>query len=94
MKNKRILWKFYLNFVWFFQREFHTKEFMKGRSKLDATSSKNDKLNVQNISKIVQVAMDKDMAPLIVFSFSKADCEQYAIGINKLCFNTGKFVHL
>lgn len=67
---------------------------MKGRSWLDPETNKNDKLNVENISKIVEVAMEKNMAPLIVFSFSKADCEQYAVAMNKYCYNTGNYFNL
>lgn len=34
--------------------------------------------------------MDQNLEPLIVFSFSKRDCEFYAAQLSKMNFNTGK----
>lgn len=34
--------------------------------------------------------MERNFAPVIVFSFSKKDCEAYALQMSKLDFNTGK----
>jgi ATP-dependent RNA helicase DOB1 len=33
--------------------------------------------------------MERNLAPVIVFSFSKKDCETYACAIAKLDFNSG-----
>jgi ATP-dependent RNA helicase DOB1 len=41
-----------------------------------------------NCLKVVRTIMDKDLAPVIVFSFSKKDCEAYALAMAKLDFNT------
>uniref|UniRef100_A0A146LDJ4 Superkiller viralicidic activity 2-like 2 n=1 Tax=Lygus hesperus TaxID=30085 RepID=A0A146LDJ4_LYGHE len=40
--------------------------------------------------KIVRMVMEKNLAPAIVFSFSKKDCEVYAMQIAKLDFNTNE----
>ena len=39
--------------------------------------------------KIVKMIMERNFAPVIVFSFSKKDCEAYAMQMSKLDFNTG-----
>nr|CAD7458150.1 unnamed protein product [Timema tahoe] len=41
-----------------------------------------------NIFKIVRMIMERDFAPVIVFSFSKKECETYALQMAKLDFNT------
>ncbi|XP_018335844.2 exosome RNA helicase MTR4 [Agrilus planipennis] len=41
-----------------------------------------------NIFKIVKMIMERNFAPVIVFSFSKKDCELYAMQMTKLDFNT------
>ena len=43
-----------------------------------------------NVFKIVKLIMERNLAPVIIFSFSKKDCESYACAISKLDFNTGK----
>ena len=40
--------------------------------------------------KVIKMAMEHDLVPVIVFSFSKKDCELYALQMSKLDFNTGK----
>ena len=42
-----------------------------------------------NVFKIVKMVMERNLAPVIVFSFSKKDCESYACAIAKLDFNSG-----
>lgn len=42
-----------------------------------------------NIFKIVKMIMERQFAPVIIFSFSKKDCEIYAMQMAKLDFNTG-----
>jgi len=39
--------------------------------------------------KIVKMIMERNYAPVIVFSFSKKDCEAYATQMARLDFNTG-----
>ena len=41
-----------------------------------------------NILKVVRTIMERNLAPVIVFSFSKKDCEAYALNMTKLDFNT------
>uniref|UniRef100_A0A1B0AKL5 Helicase ATP-binding domain-containing protein n=1 Tax=Glossina palpalis gambiensis TaxID=67801 RepID=A0A1B0AKL5_9MUSC len=41
-----------------------------------------------NIFKIVKMIMERNFAPVIIFSFSKKDCEVYAMQMAKLNFNT------
>jgi len=40
--------------------------------------------------KIVKMIMERNFAPVIVFSFSKKECEAYALQMSKLDFNTRK----
>ena len=40
--------------------------------------------------KIVKMIMERQFAPVIVFSFSKKECEAYALQMAKLDFNTRK----
>ncbi len=42
--------------------------------------------------KIVKMIMERQFAPVIVFSFSKKECEAYALQMAKLDFNTRKVV--
>lgn len=39
--------------------------------------------------KIVKMIMERNFQPVIIFSFSKKDCEAYALQMTKLDFNTG-----
>jgi len=41
--------------------------------------------------KIVKMIMERNYAPVIVFSFSKKDCEAYASQMARLDFNTGYY---
>lgn len=43
-----------------------------------------------DIFKMVKMIMERDFAPVIVFSFSKKECELYATQMTKLDFNTSK----
>jgi superfamily II RNA helicase len=36
--------------------------------------------------------MERQFAPVIIFSFSKKDCEIYAMQMAKLDFNTGLYI--
>lgn len=44
-----------------------------------------------DIFKMVKMIMERDFAPVIVFSFSKKDCELYATQMTKLDFNTSRY---
>lgn len=44
-----------------------------------------------DIFKIVKMIMERNFAPVIVFSFSKKDCELFATQMTKLDFNTSTF---
>ncbi|CAG9796444.1 unnamed protein product [Diatraea saccharalis] len=44
--------------------------------------------NSTNIFNIVKMIMERNFAPVIIFSFSKKDCEVYAMQMAKLDFNT------
>ena len=41
-----------------------------------------------NCFKLVKMIMERNFAPVIIFSFSKKECEAYALQIGKLDFNT------
>lgn len=40
-----------------------------------------------NCFRIIKMIMERNFAPVIVFSFSKKDCEAYALQMSKLEFN-------
>ena len=44
-----------------------------------------------DIFKIVNMVMERNFAPVIIFSFSKKECEAYALQMSKLDFNSSKF---
>ncbi|RNF06470.1 superkiller viralicidic activity 2-like 2 [Trypanosoma rangeli] len=48
---------------------------------------KSSRKGTQPIMEIVKLAMDRNMYPIIVFSFSKAECERSALALSKLNFN-------
>lgn len=41
---------------------------------------------VDGIARVVKLIKDRNLDPAIVFSFSRRDCEQYALGLGKLDF--------
>lgn len=43
--------------------------------------------------KIVKMIMERNFQPVIIFSFSKKECEAYALQVSKLDFNTGISLH-
>uniref|UniRef100_F7FZM6 Exosome RNA helicase MTR4 n=1 Tax=Ornithorhynchus anatinus TaxID=9258 RepID=F7FZM6_ORNAN len=43
-----------------------------------------------NVFKIVKMIMERNFQPVIIFSFSKKDCEAYALQMTKLDFNTAE----
>lgn len=44
----------------------------------------------ENCFNIVKMLMERHMAPVIAFSFSKKECEVYALQMAKLDFSTSK----
>ena len=46
--------------------------------------------NESDCYKIVKLIMERNFAPVIIFSFSRKDCEGYGMQMSKLDFNTGQ----
>ncbi|CAG9326340.1 unnamed protein product [Blepharisma stoltei] len=74
--------------------KFNDKNFKKAIATLTDTQE-NYKINKKvgtsgssEVVKIVQVIMERDMQPAIVFSFSKKDCEAHAKSLNKFDFTS------
>lgn len=44
--------------------------------------------------KIVKMIMERNFQPVIIFSFSKKECEAYALQVSKLDFNTGMVIDI
>lgn len=59
----------------------------KGRGKDKKTNKGGKKDGPTDIYKIVKMIMLKNYNPVIVFSFSKRDCENYALQMSQLAFN-------
>ena len=45
-----------------------------------------------SVFKIVKMIMERNFQPVIIFSFSKKECEAYALQVAKLDFNRGMCV--
>jgi len=60
----------------------------KGRGKDKKSNKGGRKDGPSDIYKIVKMIMMKNYNPVIVFSFSKRDCENYALQMSQLAFNT------
>jgi ATP-dependent RNA helicase DOB1 len=58
----------------------------KGRGK-DKKTNKGGNKDQSDIYKIVKMIMVKSYNPVIVFSFSKRECENYALSMSQLAFN-------
>ncbi|KAK5138351.1 ATP-dependent RNA helicase mtr4 [Meristemomyces frigidus] len=59
----------------------------KGKGKDKKTNKGGKKDGPSDIYKIVKMIMMKNYNPVIVFSFSKRDCENYALQMSQLAFN-------
>ncbi|KAK5257005.1 ATP-dependent RNA helicase mtr4 [Cryomyces antarcticus] len=59
----------------------------KGRGKDKKTNKGGKRDGPSDIYKIVKMIMMKNYNPVIVFSFSKRDCENYALQMSQLAFN-------
>lgn len=69
-----------------------TGKFLEGNFRKAISSLNDDQRNANTkkmtnnnseVAKIVQLIMERDLKPAIIFSFSKRECENYAIGLNK-----------
>lgn len=57
-------------------------------SKGDPKGRKGGTKGPSNVFKIVKMIMERNFQPVIIFSFSKKDCEAYALQMSKLDFNS------
>uniref|UniRef100_A0A671PUW2 Exosome RNA helicase MTR4 n=1 Tax=Sinocyclocheilus anshuiensis TaxID=1608454 RepID=A0A671PUW2_9TELE len=57
--------------------------------KWDPKGRKGGTKGPSNVFKIVKMIMERNFQPVIIFSFSKKECEAYALQVAKLDFNTG-----
>ncbi|KAG8598940.1 hypothetical protein GDO81_002807 [Engystomops pustulosus] len=57
-------------------------------SKGDQKGRKGGTKGPSNVFKIVKMIMERNFQPVIIFSFSKKDCEAYALQVSKLDFNS------
>ncbi|KAK8791086.1 hypothetical protein WA158_005717 [Blastocystis sp. Blastoise] len=55
---------------------------------LDDKRSQKMKKNTSDIIRIISMVMEKNLDPVIVFSFSKKDCETYSVQLAKMDFTT------
>ncbi|XP_069780461.1 exosome RNA helicase MTR4 isoform X2 [Narcine bancroftii] len=58
-------------------------------AKVDSKGRKGGTKGPSNVFKIVKMIMERNFQPVIIFSFSKKECEAYALQMTKLDFNTG-----
>lgn len=63
----------------------HTSDEATDKNKKNANKGKKE---VSDIYKIIKMIMTKNHNPVIVFSFSKRDCESLALSVSKLEFNS------
>ncbi|XP_062334060.1 exosome RNA helicase MTR4 [Osmerus eperlanus] len=56
--------------------------------KWDAKGRRGGTRGPSNVFKIVKMIMERNFQPVIIFSFSKKECEAYALQVSKLDFNT------
>ncbi|KAM4634304.1 exosome RNA helicase MTR4 [Polymixia lowei] len=59
-----------------------------GGAKWDPKGRKGGTKGPSSVFKIVKMIMERNFQPVIIFSFSKKDCEAYALQVSKLDFNT------
>ena len=81
-----------------FKGNFREDNFQQAMSKLGAGAreaagrGKKGGQRGSNCFKVVKMIMERGLQPVIVFSFSRRDCEAYALQMSKLDFNTCKAV--
>ncbi|KAI5622590.1 superkiller viralicidic activity 2-like 2 [Silurus asotus] len=59
-----------------------------GGGKWDPKGRRGGTRGPSNVFKIVKMIMERNFQPVIIFSFSKKECEAYALQVSKLDFNT------
>ncbi|KAK3549494.1 hypothetical protein QTP86_002386 [Hemibagrus guttatus] len=59
-----------------------------GGGKWDPRGRRGGTKGPSNVFKIVKMIMERNFQPVIIFSFSKKECEAYALQVSKLDFNT------
>ncbi|KAF4082600.1 hypothetical protein AMELA_G00153520 [Ameiurus melas] len=59
-----------------------------GGGKWDPRGRRGGTKGPSNVYKIVKMIMERNFQPVIIFSFSKKECEAYALQVSKLDFNT------
>ncbi|KAK2823697.1 hypothetical protein Q7C36_020297 [Tachysurus vachellii] len=59
-----------------------------GGGKWDPKGRRGGTKGPSNVFKIVKMIMERNFQPVIIFSFSKKECEAYALQVSKLDFNT------
>ena len=57
-------------------------------SQVTEDKKKKSKKPTEELQRIVSTVMERNLDPLIVFSFSKKDCETYALLLAKLDFTS------
>ena len=73
--------------------EFLEDNFQKAMSILSETPEGKSKKHFKgndSVSQILESIMEKRLEPVIVFSFSRRDCEAYALQLSKMDFNTSE----
>ena len=74
--------------------KFREDSFSEAMGKIGGGESGQSKRKSQkegsDIFKIVNMVMERNFAPVIIFSFSKKECEAYALQMSKLDFNSSK----
>lgn len=57
-------------------------------SQVNEDKKKRNKKPTEDLQQIVSLVMERNLDPVIVFSFSKKDCETYALLLAKMDFTT------
>lgn len=58
-----------------------------GNGKGWGKKKKNGKKEISDLNRIVKLVMERGLNPVIVFSFSKKECEKYALDLNREDYN-------
>ena len=80
------------------QGTFREDNFQQAMSKLQGSGAKGGGRGRKSSQKgsgcfmVVKMIMERQLQPVIVFSFSRRDCEAYALQMSKLDFNTRKHI--
>lgn len=74
-------------------RDFKEDNFLQAMSQLreggdPSRKRKGGNKGESNVFKIIKLIMERNLQPVIIFSFSKRECETYAVQLSQLDFNT------